>query len=248
MVRGKKEKPTIWGDKKKSIQILCDKIHPNLVWTKVVLIWLYSEYVSSVVRDQLQIRRLQWPLVHARVWCTFELQISKHVSFVYCWWKEASKNNIGEARERSRRRDMETKGSIKNLLSNCFRHQMYHWSQWMRNGPDSSSIDRGKKIDHLIISQPGLSRTFLVCLPVLWVCVVCVCLLSLPVFLPVLRTLYVVSSVLYSEPFLCFLYSFSTNLIDTYVTVSIDVRTTLPIRHPPFPSASSILKFLRMCI
>jgi len=52
---------------------------------------------------------------------------------------------------------------------------------------------------------------------------------SLPVFLPVLRTLLVLCSVVYSWPPFCFLSSFSTNLIDTSVTVPIDVRITLLI-------------------
>jgi len=39
--------------------------------------------------------------------------------------------------------------------------------------------------------------------------------------------MYVLCSVLYSQPPFCFLFSFSTHLIDTYVTVPIDVRIIL---------------------
>jgi len=48
-------------------------------------------------------------------------------------------------------------------------------------------------------------------------CRVCM-LFPLPEFLPVLRTLRVWCSVLYSYPHFCFLSSFSTNLVDTSVT------------------------------
>jgi len=55
-----------------------------------------------------------------------------------------------------------------------------------------------------------------------------VCMLSsLPVFLSVLHMLRVLCSVLYYSPPFCFLSSFSTHLIDTFVTVPIDVRITL---------------------
>ena len=216
MVCGKKEKPTIWGDKKKSIQILCDKIHPNLVWTKVVLIWLYSEYVSSVVRDQLQIRRLQWPLVHARVWCTFELQISKHVSFVYCWWKEASKNNIGEARERSRRRDMETKEVNKKftlkLLSSSNVPLVPMDEKWSRQLFDRSR-KKNRSFDHLT----AWSLTHLPCLFACFMslCRVCMSFVSTCfsagvahavccVFCSIFRTIFVFS--------LLFFYKFNRHL------------------------------------
>ena len=57
-----------------------------------------------------------------------------------------------------------------------------------------------------------------------------VCMLSsLPVCLPVLRALRVLCSALNSYRSTCLLSSFSTILIDPYVTVHIDVRTTLLI-------------------
>jgi len=63
-----------------------------------------------------------------------------------------------------------------------------------------------------------------------------VCMLSsLPVCLPVLRALRVLCLVLSSYQSLCFLSSFSTNLIDPYVTVPIDVSITLPICLSSFP-------------
>jgi len=65
-------------------------------------------------------------------------------------------------------------------------------------------------------------------------CLVCM-LSSVPVCLPVLRALRVLYSVLSSYPSLCFLSSFSTNIIDPYVTVPIDVSITLPICLSSFP-------------
>jgi len=57
----------------------------------------------------------------------------------------------------------------------------------------------------------------------------CVMLSSLPVFLPVLRALHALCSVLYPWLPFCFLSPFSTHLIDTYVTVPIHVRINLRI-------------------
>ena len=54
-------------------------------------------------------------------------------------------------------------------------------------------------------------------------CRVCT-LSSLPGFLPVMRALRVLGSVLYPQLPFCFLPPFSTNLVDTYVTVPIDVH------------------------
>ena len=55
---------------------------------------------------------------------------------------------------------------------------------------------------------------------------------------------YALCPVLYLYSFFCFLSSFFTNLIDTYVTVPIDVRKTLLICPDSFPSASSFLTYL----
>jgi len=55
---------------------------------------------------------------------------------------------------------------------------------------------------------------------------------------------YVLCPVLYLKPCLCFLSSSSTNLIDTYVTVPIDVRITPLIYLDSFASTSSFLTSL----
>ena len=64
---------------------------------------------------------------------------------------------------------------------------------------------------------------------------------SLPVFQPVLRALRVLCSVLYSQVSFGLPFPFSTYLIDTYVTVPIDVRIPLPYAYPSFPSTSPFL-------
>ena len=56
--------------------------------------------------------------------------------------------------------------------------------------------------------------------------------------------MYVLCSVLYLWPSFCFLSTFSTNLIDTYVTVPIDVSITPLICLNSFPSTSSFLTSL----
>jgi len=55
---------------------------------------------------------------------------------------------------------------------------------------------------------------------------------------------YVLCPVLYFSPSFCFLSSFSINLIDTYVTVLVDVNITPLICLDSFPSTSSFLTSL----
>jgi len=55
---------------------------------------------------------------------------------------------------------------------------------------------------------------------------------------------YDLCPVLYLSPSFCFLSFFSTDLIDTYVTVPIDVRITLLTCLDSFPSVSSFLTYL----
>jgi len=78
----------------------------------------------------------------------------------------------------------------------------------------------------------------------------CVCVIthvyaipSSSIFIHTYRHLhmYGLCSVLFVSPSFRFLSSVSTNFINTYVTVSIDVRTTCSYAYPLFPSVNSFL-------